>query len=127
MEQCRDEIPFGLSEDESMELAAYKDSLASLTAEPIAHADSKAILKMLKGYTRFFTSFPERSETKRVDLFTAPPVPEIKLATIEDLVKGLKVHGLRNSVQGVSPASDCFKCGFTWYEKEIKRLNGLGE
>jgi len=35
MEQYRDEMPFGLSEDESMELSAYKDSLASLTAETI--------------------------------------------------------------------------------------------
>ncbi len=39
MEEARDEMPFGLSEDEEMELAAYKDSLASLTAEPKAYTD----------------------------------------------------------------------------------------
>ncbi|WP_241597417.1 hypothetical protein [Rosenbergiella epipactidis] len=109
-------------------------ALASLTAESIAHADSKAILKMIKGHSRFFTSFPERSETKRVGLFTAPPVPEIKLPhELMDLVKSVEFY---HSVKAENPDTETgmWRDAYDWIKKAaveaapvIKRLNGLGE
>jgi len=60
-------------------------------------------------------------------LFTCPPMPEIKLPDDNSCEDGLKKHGLRTKEEGISQLSDGFRCGFAWYEHEIKRLNGLGE
>ncbi|WP_241583349.1 hypothetical protein [Rosenbergiella epipactidis] len=107
-ESVRQELELEI-EIESMEL-----TLASLTAEPIAHADSKAILKMTKRHTRFFTSFPERSEAKRVGLFIAPPVPEIKLPETIPSMDQDSEHDTGHT----DGWNECLA--------EIKRLNGLG-
>ena len=113
MEEARDEMPFGLSEDEEMELAAYKDSLASLTAEPVSFT-SKANLETLakegSGTLEFMTSNASIYRSP-IPLFTAPPVPEIKFPGRKELPDWVM-------------DDDGF---FTWYEAEIKRLNGLGE
>lgn len=100
MEQCRDEIPFGLSDDESMELSAYKDSLASLTAEK-----------------HRFGALDDRGDEYSLEFYTAPPVPEIKLPD------EVEISSL------VSPVCDKWHQADGWNEclAETKRLNGLGE
>ncbi|KMV67697.1 hypothetical protein AI29_12045 [bacteria symbiont BFo2 of Frankliniella occidentalis] len=118
MEQCRDEMPFGLSEDEGMELAAYKDSLASLTAECKYFQwkwarDENAVWTTtpIEKLSDAVSAFGEDGEnvTYRM-LFTAPPVPEIKLPSrIEN------IH-LRTPLE----VEDM------WIDR-FKRLNGLGE
>jgi len=108
-----------------MMVDALKVALASLTAEPIAHADSKAILKMIKGHTRFFTSFPERSEARRVGLFITPPVPEIKLIEPADFIRKWN-NSDDCPLAGLSAKSAANKAVST-YAQEIKRLNGSGE
>ncbi|WP_241647013.1 hypothetical protein [Rosenbergiella metrosideri] len=147
MEQCRDEIPFGLSEDESMELSAYKDSLSSLTAGKLSKDASESLIAMVEyslshricmGMDEGFKSFDPVVEHDFVQeirdfiasgdsFFTAPPVPEIKLPDDDLCEEGLKKHGLRTKSEGISQLSDGFRCGFAWHENEIKRLNGLGE
>lgn len=61
-----------------MVLAMATALLPCLEAVPFAYADVKAVIRMLKGDTRFFTAFQEESKTKRVAMFTDPPVPELK-------------------------------------------------
>ncbi|WP_241649600.1 hypothetical protein [Rosenbergiella collisarenosi] len=79
MEQCRDEIPFGLSEDESMELSAYKDSLASLTAE-------FKTVRLFGDYGEGELCWVECDplEEGAQKIYSAPPVPEIKLPEYEE-------------------------------------------
>lgn len=104
MEQCRDEIPFGLSDDESMELSAYKDSLASLTAEKRATVDVVGVI------------WNEWKPEVGTPLFTAPLVPEIKIPSIEALAGEYKYQ--------VSPHDIVL---LIFAINVIKRLNGLGE
>ena len=116
MELCRGEMPFGLSEDEEMELAAYKDSLASLTAVTIGWGLRRTDGD--RGYGNWLTSSPRKQDYldyqphayENVPLFTAPPVPEIKMPSrIEN------IH-LRTPLE----VEDM------WIDR-FKRLNGLGE
>ena len=118
----------GCSDEEDI----FKIALASLTAEPVAYADSKAILKMINGQTRFFTSFPEISETKTVGLFIDPPVPEVKLPTeqdLEDLFMTSGEHECQSreewDLERERRLFSINACKLTI--EEIKRLNGLGE
>ena len=107
MEQCRDEVPFGLSEDESMELSAYKDSLASVTAGKLSKDASESLIAMVEyalshricmGMDEGFKSFDPEVEHDFVQeirnfiasgegFFTAPPVPEI--SQLENDVKNI--------------------------------------
>ena len=71
MEAARDEIPFGLDEDDSNTLAALRIALASLEAEPVAY-----IFKHPAG--RLFWSLTDESNKGQSDampVYTAPPAP----------------------------------------------------
>lgn len=59
----------------SSQIRRQKIALAALTAEPYAYADAKAIIRMTRGSSRFFTAFPEMSASKCIGLFIDPPVP----------------------------------------------------
>ena len=63
MEAARDEIPFGLDEDDSNTLAALRIALASLEAEPVG--------AFRNGPCGYSPSFHEDA----VPLYTAPPAP----------------------------------------------------
>lgn len=63
MEATRDEIPFGLDEDDSNTLAALRIALASLEAEPVG--------TFRKGPCGYSPSFHEDA----VPLYTSPPAP----------------------------------------------------
>ncbi|MBG0623051.1 hypothetical protein I4P27_01195 [Enterobacter roggenkampii] len=79
-ESMRDEIPFGLDEDDSNTLAALHIALASLEAEPVAymykdnlHSDARFSL-----HTRFGNWSQEdinEYEITEIPLYTAPPAP----------------------------------------------------
>ncbi|HGT0878997.1 DUF551 domain-containing protein [Enterobacter hormaechei] len=80
MEAARDEIPFGLDEDDSNTLAALRIALASLEVEPVAymykdnlHADARFSL-----HTRFGNWSQEdinEYEITEIPLYTTPPAP----------------------------------------------------
>ncbi|MDW3573792.1 hypothetical protein N4235_23270 [Enterobacter asburiae] len=73
MEAARDEIPFGLGEDDSNTLAALRIALASLEAEPVAY-----IFKHPAG--RLFWSLFDESNKGQSDVmpvYTAPPAPVV--------------------------------------------------
>ncbi|HAE1794699.1 TPA_asm: DUF551 domain-containing protein [Salmonella enterica subsp. enterica serovar Ank] len=65
IEATRDDIPFGLDEDDSNTLAALRIALASLTAEPVG--------TFRKGPCGYSPSFHEEA----VPLYTAPPAPVV--------------------------------------------------
>ena len=71
MEAARDEIPFGLDEDDSNTLAAMKLALASLEAGPVG--------TFKKGPCGYHPSFHEDA----VPLYTAPPAPVYVPAAME--------------------------------------------
>jgi len=116
MEEYRDEIPFGLIEDEEMELAAYKDSLASLTSEPVLYAVDNDV------DDKIYTALCNENEDGAYPLFTVPPVQEIKFPEKPDY------SGEFTSFKDpVSAYKDGVVDGHKWYEKAFKRLNGWGE
>ncbi|MEY7870546.1 DUF551 domain-containing protein [Enterobacter roggenkampii] len=81
MEAARDEIPFGLDEDDSNTLAALRIALASHEAEPVAYIiqDSDARSRGEKGILRYFANISDEDineyEITVTPLYTAPPAP----------------------------------------------------
>ncbi|MEG5405156.1 hypothetical protein [Enterobacter roggenkampii] len=78
MEAARDEIPFGLDEDDSNTLAAMKLALASLEAEPVAFVmadDLKDSSIISTPAYRDLGEAMERTVGDMVALYTAPPAP----------------------------------------------------
>lgn len=116
MQAARDEIPFGLDEDDSNTLASLRITLASLEAEPVAYADPLA-------FHNFNIYRAGETDNKRmgrewmwanpdaglIPVYTAPPTPVFVpdesavelLAT--DLMKRIdKITGERHSVATLS-------------------------
>lgn len=109
IEQCRDEIPFGLSEDESMELSAYKDSLASLAAVPFGWEIAGNIFPTLEEALKpGYVGTPE-------PIYDEPPVPEIKLPE--------PIPSMGQDSEYDTGHND----GWNECLAEVKRLNGWGE
>nr|DAH63074.1 MAG TPA: Protein of unknown function (DUF551) [Caudoviricetes sp.] len=76
MEATRDEIPFGLDEDDSNTLAALRIALASLEAEPVAYMTYKGYL--------LHAADPKLAEySDPTPLYTAPPAPVSVPAAME--------------------------------------------
>ncbi|MBY7249195.1 hypothetical protein [Enterobacter roggenkampii] len=78
MEAARDEIPFGLDEDDSNTLAALRIALASLEAEAVAFVmadDLKDSSIISTPAYRDFGEAMERTVGDMVALYTAPPAP----------------------------------------------------
>jgi hypothetical protein len=81
MEATRDEIPFGLDEDDSNTLAALRIALASLEAEAVAYIiqDADARSRGEKGILRYFANISDEDineyEITVTPLYTAPPAP----------------------------------------------------
>lgn len=79
MEAARDEIPFGLDEDDRNTLAAMKLALASLEAEPAAYADPQAFdnFKSMGGKNAACTKewMWRDSGDGLIPVYTAPPAP----------------------------------------------------
>ena len=78
MEAARDEIPFGLDEDDSNTLAAMKLALASLEAEAVAFVmadDLKDSSIISTPAYRDLGEAMERTVGDMVALYTAPPAP----------------------------------------------------
>nr|DAH21640.1 MAG TPA: hypothetical protein [Caudoviricetes sp.] len=74
MEAARDEIPFGLDEDDSNTLAAMKLVQASLEAEPVAYADPQAFRNFQAGVARREWMWRNPGEDL-IAVYTAPPAP----------------------------------------------------
>ncbi|HCO5722379.1 TPA: DUF551 domain-containing protein [Escherichia coli] len=87
IESARDEIPFGLNEDQNNMLTALKIALTSLEAEPVAW---KATFTQIDNeYNTFTTMYSDKAEVERwvrlhkacnfradiTPLYTAKPVP----------------------------------------------------
>lgn len=112
MEAARDEIPFGLNEDDSNTLAALRIALASLEAEAVVFVmadDLKDSSIISTPAYRDYGEAMERTVGDVVALYTAPPAPASLpdesavelLAT--DLMKRIdKITGERHSVATLS-------------------------
>ncbi|MFV5329600.1 hypothetical protein ACNHE6_18620 [Enterobacter roggenkampii] len=75
MEATRDEIPFGLDEDDSNTLAAMKLALASIEAEAVAYADPQAFRNFQAGVARREWMWRNPGEDL-IPVYTSPPAPE---------------------------------------------------
>lgn len=98
MEAARDEIPFGLDEDDSNTLAALRIALASLEAEAVAYVDPQA-------FHNFSVYRAGETDNKRmgrewmwanpdaglIPVYTAPPAP----VAVPDDVSGPLAHAYK--------------------------------
>ena len=82
MEAARDEIPFGLDEDDSKTLAAMNLALASLESEPVAYADLQAFRNFQAGVARREWMWRNPGEDL-IAVYTAPPAP-VSVPTFEE-------------------------------------------
>lgn len=74
IESARDEIPFGLDEDQSNMLTAFKIALASLEAEPVAECIVEDGGMCIDGFGEYVGhSLPDGTH----QLYTAPPAPVV--------------------------------------------------
>lgn len=80
MEAARDEIPFGLGEDDSNTLAALRIALASLEAEKIAEPVAKV---ETVGVCWYADNGVPRKPAVGTELYTAPPAP-VAVPTFEE-------------------------------------------
>lgn len=74
MEAARDEIPFGLDEDDSNTLAAMKLALASLEAGPVGYIDAEYADLIKSGNIESCSVYAESGEGC-CPAYTAPPAP----------------------------------------------------
>ncbi|EGA0670770.1 DUF551 domain-containing protein [Escherichia coli] len=113
IESARDEIPFGLDEDQSNMLTAFKIALASLEAEPIGFRCRRN--DNLGDWSYVYHREPDDFERKHLvieGIYAAPPVPvmqaDIALA-IENLKQKLvecnRYNYCADAVKGVEDAS----------------------
>lgn len=72
MEATRDEIPFGLDEDDSNTLAALRIALASLEAEAVGYVDAEYAGLLKSGHIESCSVYAEQGEGC-ITVFTAPP------------------------------------------------------
>ncbi|EAU9638434.1 DUF550 domain-containing protein [Salmonella enterica] len=74
-ENTRDDIPFGLSDDDAKILIVLKRALASLTAEPVLYAAEETLAYAKMGELHL-TCLSEPMGDAVIPLYTAPPVQE---------------------------------------------------
>lgn len=79
METTRDEIPFGLDEDDSNTLAALRIALASLEAEAVGYVDAEYAELLKSGHVESCSLYAEQGEGC-ITVFSAPTAP----ATVPD-------------------------------------------
>ncbi|EEE1377519.1 hypothetical protein CC361_003960 [Salmonella enterica subsp. diarizonae] len=91
-ENTRDDIPFGLSDDDAKILKVLKQALASFEAEPVGefyHEKQDGWYQISEG--------DKVPDNRRIPLYTAPPAPDNK--QMDELVMWVKrlSHSLRNA------------------------------
>lgn len=116
MEATRDEIPFGLDEDDSNTLAALRIALASLEAEVVGEVSEQRAGLVMDGTVDLGGASTHRiikgaSKMKRLPLgtkfYTAPPAP----VSVPDAMDDQEVFAarFRMLMAGTPAAPPCFR------------------
>ncbi|AUZ89909.1 DUF551 domain-containing protein [Escherichia coli] len=127
IESARDEIPFGLDEDQNNMLTALKIALASLGAEPVAY-----IFKHPAG--KLFWALTDESNKEQADVipvYAAPSVPVVpeekpmpnplKMYAVDAVAAIAEVRGWNACraamLHGAEPVSQTYKSQHTQFEQ----------
>lgn len=99
MEVTRDEIPFGLDEDDKNTLAALRIALASREAEVVGYVSASALVLLSAGEHSVIVGKPEKNaDSERywdvIPLYTAPPAP-----VVPDVLGGKSFEYIANKFQ----------------------------
>ncbi|EAV3689091.1 Eaa protein [Salmonella enterica subsp. enterica serovar Eastbourne] len=103
-ENTRDDIPFGLSDNDAKVLIVLKRALASLTAEPVRY------LNKFSGTCVTLEQQPNASDDVAVymPLYAAPPVPVVPDEwTIQDAVKFCRETGRQDAGSAMEAWNAC--------------------
>lgn len=109
MEATRDEIPFGLDEDDSNTLEALRIALASLQVEPVGYVDAEYSELLKSGHIDSCSVYAEQGEGC-ITVFTAPPAPVAE----EDLL-----HMAASAIEDLLSKKDRFGAG-VWADVPAK-------
>lgn len=119
-ENTRDDIPFGLDDDDAKILKVLKQVLASMDAEPVAWTDEQELRDVKRdglGYLFTVNPITPHADPRRViKLFAVPPAPGVcdDVLNIIDLLENNEwTEHCTNTVLG------------SLLESEIKRLVGM--
>lgn len=89
IESARDEIPFGLEEDQNNMLTAFKIALASLEAKPVAWTDDEELRDVKQyGFGEIFQCPPDKYADPRrvISLYREPPAVPAVLERLRAIV-----------------------------------------
>lgn len=81
-QNTRDDIPFGLDDDDAKILKVLKQALASLGAKPVAWTDSDELEDARKGYSAYLFALDGEANKyadprRKIMLYTAPPAKPV--------------------------------------------------
>lgn len=106
-ENTRDDIPFGLSDDDAKILIVLKRALASLTAEPVLYAAEETLAYAKMGELHL-TCLSEPMGDAVIPLYTAPPAPVLPDEwTIQDAVKFCRETGRQDAGSAMEAWNAC--------------------
>ena len=126
MEAARDEIPFGLDEDDSNTLAALRIALASLEAEPVCVIDQYQILYLKSGSDA--DVWPaSRTEMGDVLLYrAAPPAPVVPDEATPDNIQILASTYAPRGVTYQWDRDECNAAADSWNACRAAMLQSFG-
>ncbi|EBL9395759.1 DUF551 domain-containing protein [Salmonella enterica] len=127
IESARDEIPFGLDEDQNNMLTALKIALASLGAEPIAYIFKHPAGKLFWA----LTDESNKDQSDVIPVYAAPPVPVVpeekpmpnplKMYAVDAVAAIAEVRGWNSCraamLHGAEPVSQTYKLPQTQFEQ----------
>ncbi len=130
MEAARDEIPFGLDEDDSNTLAALRIALASLETEAVGYMDAEYAQLLKSWHIESCSVYAEQGEGC-IALYAAPPapvVPEEMPKSLAGQIVSLLAHNIGDKflaqkiwnacreamLQGAEPVTKAYKLPEGW-------------
>lgn len=136
IESARDEIPFGLDEDQSNMLTAFKIALASLEAKPIGafHIAEQQV----DGTSDYLKDGEWPIDNGTIEVYAAPPVPVVpeekpmpnplSMYAVDAVAATAEVRGWNACraamLHGAEPVSQTYKLTFEqWLEQQHDKID----
>lgn len=125
-ENTRDDIPFGLSDDDAKILIVLKRALASLTAEPVffieVEGDDWIQAGRIPGSTFDFSNLPDGINK----LYAAPPAPVIPDDWVMVPKKLTAENGAKSLLSGEFLETTFISCPECFVDEECESCDGSG-
>ena len=124
LESCREDIPFGLDENDHNMLIALKIALTSLEAKPVAWTDDEELRDVKQyGFGEIFQCPPDKYADPRrvIPMYREPPAPAVP----DGLVRAVRFY---EQVKRENPPVETgvWKDAIDWVTKEACQAVDIG-